>query len=326
MADNAKLERTGDRETDEILNEIEREGAPADHDEEDEDAPVEAKKKNASQPDEHEEAAPGSEEEAENADDAEDGGESEEEGGEGGERHAPAPKTSVPASKYNYQKQRAAKIEAEKAAIAAERDAVKAELEKLKGEKSQIDFTEKLKAIAAKEKISPERLTEIAEVIRESVGRRDPAFEAKLDRALQVLDQQQNDEAQAEEFNNEFDSYVLPILKKDKEMTPERIEEIRGEVYEKAMAPIPENDFDPATGKPRKSLVQFYLDLSDNTGGRRITGERSRIRSISGEGKKTSISEMSPEDIENMSDEEFDKISDEAGRSSPSLVKPQRRI
>lgn len=301
MPEGNDLPRTGDEGTDDILDQMELEGVDVPVDDKEE-TPASPEKEE--QPDDKEDAAP---ESSVAVDDEEEGGEPEPEEEEEVEPPLPAQRTSVPVSKYEYERSKRLKLESE--------------LKKLKESQSMAEVKARLEKVAQEENVPVERLMAIVNAVKDSVMSPEMKENARL--AADFIREKQETEHQDVEFEHEFSSTVLPLLKReDPRMTDDDLQEVHDALYEEAFRLIPQNEYDPVTGKPRRSLVHIYLGTKGKPMKR--TGEHSRVGSLAS-GKKSSS--MSMEDIASVeSDEEFDRLSSEAGQSSSMLVGGPKRI
>lgn len=299
-----KLERTGDQETDEILGEIEREGGIVGPEEEQEEDSLESAEEAEQADDEEEPVSEDESEEDESGDESDD-----EEGDEELESSAPARATSESTSQYERRREAYWKDKAGK---------LQEKLDQIGQETSQAKMRDSLKDLAESEKIPLDRLMKIVDAVSESVKGSilTPEERENLNRASQFAAREQESVRQDTLFNQEFRESVLPLLTDDDDK-----QAVYDKLYADAFAPKPENQYDPRTGRPAKSLVQIFV--ANSTRPIRRSGESTRIRSISGGGRKP-ITEMSAEEIDNMSDDQFDKLSDEAAMNAPRLSRPNR--
>lgn len=308
-----KANRTGDDETDEILNEMEQEGealpafadAPEDtEDEEESEVEEDEEEENSDEEDEDADTADESETaDEEDGDEADDESEESEEE-EGDEEDAddedeeeedesidPANSSKTPLWK---------RLKLTKGLL---RDAQK-QLATYKESNTEAQLDAKVEAFSKEHNVSKEAakaLIEIAASIAAEKAGIDPTLRATIERVVKRDEQQEYWAEQDKAFVRDFRSNVGPLAKRD------------GKDLVKVQKRLQVLAFQPEHAK--KSLVSLYLEQYGEKGPkRRITGEGNRGTHGRVHGVKTE--DLQPEDIDSMSDEEFDTFSESAAKSS----------
>lgn len=295
---NESNRRTGDDDTDSILDEMEEEGedlpqfaggpddsAADDADEEEEDEGEDEDDSDEEEDEEVDDSAVDDTEEDE-GEDEDDEFESEEEPEE--------PKERTPA--WKAYKETKKKLKAAEALI-----------EQLKGSRSAEEVNNRIQSISAKHQIAPELAKDLleaaADIAASKVGL-DPQLKADMQRAARANRNQEMWNRQYRLFNQEFDTNVLPLIRQGNQRV--NVEQVRSNIRSRF--------FSESARDRGLSQVQIYLGLQN--GSKKVTSESAgrqgrRYRSVD-------LDDM--ETIVNLPDEEFDRISDELGRRAKSHI------
>ncbi len=302
-------ERTGDSETDSILDEMEQEGdelpvfagAPEDDagaeesdaaTDEDEEADEEESEEETDAESEEDEEEEESEEEDEDGEEGED--EEKDEDDAGADDSDEEDEASMPLWKRH-------KIMKKKFS-----DAQKL-ISDLTSKTSEVELDTQLEAFSKKHKVSKEAAKEMIEMAASLAARQagiDPSLKATIDRVVKRDKRDQFWAEQDKKYTSDFTSNVAPLAKRDG-LDPAKVQKrLHG------LAFLPEN--------AKKSLVSLFLETYSKKGPKRkITSEGNRSH---GRVSATSVEDIQPEDISDMSDDEFDEFSEALGKSSKSRI------
>lgn len=173
--------------------------------------------------------------------------------------------------------------------------------------KTSEDFSKKLADFAKAHKVNPEVAKGLVELAAELAAGKvgiDPKTKERLNSVLKKEDQSKFWEGQDKQYSRDFDSNVAAIATRDG-LDVNGIKDLKKKIHAIAFKP----------GNEKKSLVTLYLELSKKP----VTKKTNEAGKPTGRRMKAGDPE-DMDDILEMSDEDFDKASDALGKNSKMRV------
>lgn len=325
--------RTGDQETDEILNQMETDGTelPAglkpksqqrddSRDEEEETDTEDESEEGADEEDEDEGASDDSadsNDEDESDDESEDGDDDDD---DSVGSHANDNRSSAPRGEYFRLERQIGKLTKAVGQILQGRGTA---------EDKKVDVDAEVEQFAKLNGLKPEATKGLIDLIAKKLGSTSTLTDEERDalrQNVQVQKERQFWDSQDQAYDADFRQNVLPFVRQENpNITEAELERLYDDLKDLAFDPKNAQRRNSRTGEyagtPQKSLVEIYLGTTQSRrkpSDRRTLEGGSPNRVTQGD---VSDEDVTAEDIAAMSDEEFDKYSDRMGKNAKSTIR-----